>query len=404
MRNITFYFKKGDSDQVTIRFKFSLRGKQINHSTGIRIKRDSWDNGKKRVKIRSHNANTINQKLNEIEQNAQNAIAQQILHGKLEKSDFLNFFSDDQINDSISVFDFIKNTFLPNKEKRGVQHNTLKTYNSAIKKLDDYSKNRKRTLSIANVMSSSFYHDFIGYLNMECGHCINYQGCVIKFLINVINHAKQLGYTDKELPDGYKKPSEEKEPIILSKDELQKIVNCKHLNPKESIVRDWFVISCLTGLRISDFFKLNKTHLDLKENRIKIKMTKTSKPIIIPMSLTVTSIIKNNNGTPPKMADATYNEKLKQVCKKIGIDSEIETERKIKGQIRIEQHKKWEKITSHCGRRTFATMAFEEKWLDPYEIMQITGHKNLKTLMIYLKKDAQKVSKKLQTNMEKSGF
>jgi len=48
-------------------------------------------------------------------------------------------------------------------------------------------------------------------------------------------------------------------------------------------------------------------------------------------------------------------------------------------------------ISTHTARRTFATHSYL-RGIDPYVIMKITGHKDLKTFQIYLRLDELQVS------------
>lgn len=75
---------------------------------------------------------------------------------------------------------------------------------------------------------------------------------------------------------------------------------------------------------------------------------------------------------------------LKILCEKAGL---TETIRKVitKGGVRIESEKqKWEMVSSHTARRTFASLAELSKVNRP-AIMKITGHKSENSFVSYIR-------------------
>lgn len=74
-------------------------------------------------------------------------------------------------------------------------------------------------------------------------------------------------------------PDVESEKIALTQNELDEIAALDlSSNPRLDKVRDRFLIACYTGLRFSDFMKLNKNHI--QGDYIIIKQQKTKDDII----------------------------------------------------------------------------------------------------------------------------
>ena len=66
------------------------------------------------------------------------------------------------------------------------------------------------------------------------------------------------------------------------------------------------------------------------------------------------------------------------------------------GQKKTEQAYKWVHVSSHAGRRSFASNMFE-KVGSAYAIMQITGHESEKSFFTYIDLKRDKVAATLRT-------
>ncbi len=392
----------------TIRFKFTLNYQTISGSTGLRIESKNWDFKRARAKPSFKHASQYNTALSAIDEEIKSVLVDLQLKNNLSKEEFyLAYRSDkEKLSLGMSIFTFTNYYMIPNKRKEGKSEETIKSYKNSLARLRQYCFFRKmdeHSLTLERIMDYSFYLDYLGYLNLECGFMLNYQGSLIKHLKTTINHAKDLGIHSKNLSKKYKKPSETIEPLILEKSELAALETCEGLSSIESAARDWFLISCKTGLRISDFLDLNKANINLERNIISLRTDKNSNKIIeIPISNSIHKVLeRNGGGLPQKMLDQKFNLNIKKVCQKAKINSKVIIERKIKGKIQSKEVFKYLKISAHCGRRTFATHAFLDGLLDLPELMLITGHSDLKTLMLYIKVDNKKAAIKMQANMDK---
>ena len=49
--------------------------------------------------------------------------------------------------------------------------------------------------------------------------------------------------------------------VILSLDELEQIKNTKFVNENHEIARDWLIIGCFTGQRVSDLLRMNTSFI-----------------------------------------------------------------------------------------------------------------------------------------------
>lgn len=181
-----------------------------------------------------------------------------------------------------------------------------------------------------------------------------------------------------------------KTPIIyLSLNELDKIKQLDGLPEYLDNARDWLLISCFTGQRISDFMRFDTDMIRIENGRkfIDITQEKTGSFVSIPLLPIVSEILEKRNGQfPRRISDQKYNTYLKKVCKRAGINEPMEGKltKSIDGQIRKELgiYPKYELISSHVGRRSLASNFYGK--MHTALLKTITGHKREETLLIYI--------------------
>lgn len=177
-----------------------------------------------------------------------------------------------------------------------------------------------------------------------------------------------------------------KEPY-LNPDEIEKIFNHDFTdNPTLDNVRDNLIIACWTGLRISDFLG----QLDISnfiDDEIQITTQKTKTPVVIPLHPQVKKIlIKRNGKLPKKISDQKFNKHVKKVCKSVGINQVMKGsvyDKKSRRKV-VDLYPKWKLITSHVGRRSFATNHYGK--IPNSVIMGVAGWSKPEMMLHYIKK------------------
>lgn len=150
--------------------------------------------------------------------------------------------------------------------------------------------------------------------------------------------------------------------------------------------KDYLIIGCCTGLRVSDYLtKLSEEHI--KDEYIEILMHKTQRIVTVPLHDLVKNIlIKRNGKLPPKMAEPTFNKLIKEIASKLG-DYKIDfygglmdkgLNRKV-----FKNYPKWKLVSSHIGRRSFATNHYGK--IPNIVLMNIGGWKSEEMMLRYLK-------------------
>jgi len=78
------------------------------------------------------------------------------------------------------------------------------------------------------------------------------------------------------------------------------------------------------------------------------------------------------------------NKKIKEICRIVNINSEVQITKTLGGKKETFKHKKYELITMHSLRRSFCTNAIL-KGASPHEVMFISGHTKTSTFNKYVK-------------------
>ena len=240
--------------------------------------------------------------------------------------------------------------------QKPVDGRTTIQYRQMQRLMISYLNSRKmKDIEIANV-DKKFYESFVAYLYKQ-GYKLNTVGKHIKNLKAAINIASidiTIPYLDK--------------------------------------VRDQFLLLAWTGCRYSDLPKLNKSNIHTMGNGgqcFKLEQKKTNTKVVIPILPPAQAILeKYNYEVPEPMNNQPFNRFLKEVAKLAGLEDEVSITRteSNNGKVeRVEQRfSKWECVTAHTARRSFATNMYNRGY-PTLMIMKITGHKTEKAFLTYIK-------------------
>ncbi len=212
----------------------------------------------------------------------------------------------------------------------------------------------------------------------------------------------ELGYHKNTAFKGkyFTKPAEEADNIYLSLTELN-LIHSLDLSDKRTLenVRNLFLIGCYTGLRFSDFSKLAQQNI--ADGYITIQQTKTGDDVIIPVHNIIKKIIKKHNGIPAIVSNQKFNIYLKDICKTIPAFLESVPKVITKAGKKVTLNlRKWQMISSHTARRSFATNEYLNG-TPSITIMAVTGHKTEKAFLKYIKVNFREHAEKMKFLWEK---
>lgn len=274
-------------------------------------------------------------------------------------------------------------------------HSSIKKYTTYKHLLARFEEFKEKEVLISDV-DLNFKKEITEYCK-ENNYAINTIARFIKQIKSVCFFAENYGISlNPQIRKISVKPEKVKH-IYLTLDELKKIKQCSLSNYLDN-ARDWLIISCFTGQRVSDFLKFDSSMIREENGSRFLEFTqqKTGKLMSIPLHPEVEEILKKRNGQFPRtISDQRYNEYIKEVCKKAEINNVVtgsknnpETNRKITGNF-----EKWELVTSHIGRRSLATNFYGSV---PTSILKsITGHSSEQQFLRYIGKAENEQSKQI---------
>lgn len=180
-----------------------------------------------------------------------------------------------------------------------------------------------------------------------------------------------------------------KEPVkrtSLSDDELVSLEQIDYTRSKKlDKIRDLFLFCCYTGLRFSDLMELQVSHLQKTREGYEIalhRMVKVAQPVFIPLHAIFKGkaerILEKYIGDGGYVFPRVTNQKANEYLKTIILDAKIT-----------------KRVTWHTARHTFGSQ-LAARYNDPYLIMQLMGHQEIKTSMVYIHSSQDIIKKKLK--------
>lgn len=416
MANVTIKLrtlKSTDPQIIYIVFRFG-RNEKLMFSTGLKIEPKYWNAKKMRVRdmLEALEKDTINNRLNELQTLTEAFITKETAQAREVTKDTLRMFLDNTINppknNTDTLHGFI-NDFIERANKRVwgrtgkiVGQKTQLGYKRTLKYLELYEQQTKQVFDFKD-LGLDFYNKYTVFLQ-SFGLSVNTIGREIKTLKIILNEAKAKGKElNKEFVNGcFIVTKEESESIYLNEKELDLLYKYDFSNnTKLDKVRDLFLVGAWTGLRFSDFTRI--TNDNISNGFIHIEQQKTGKSVSIPLHPIVLEIWnKYNQSMPRTISNQKFNDYIKEVCQLAGIE-DYEHKAITKGGVRQSQRfKKWELVSSHTARRSFATNLFLSGF-PALSIMQITGHKTEAAFMKYIKVTPEQHAKLLQAHWANNG-
>lgn len=274
------------------------------------------------------------------------------------------------------------------KTGRPITPGSLRAYKQTVRVLKEFKENeyKNREFSFEQI-DHSFNSQFQRYM-VKANYSTNTIGKHIKTLKTFFLEAKERGLMPGFSPKKLKVLSEQSDAIYLNESEIGALYNLDLTKqPRLEKVRDLFLVGCWTGLRFSDFIRIRRENID--GDFIEITTQKTGEKVVVPIHSQVGTIMKRYEGkTTNSLPEPISNQKMNTYLKELGALAEINQTVSItftKGGVKqTVSYPKYELITTHSARRSFATNAFL-RGFPRSSIMNITGHRTETAFMRYIK-------------------
>lgn len=290
---------------------------------------------------------------------------------------------------------------------RPVTKNTIAHYNQTRNYLRLYMRRKRIRDMQVRQLDKEFYDRFVSLMYAE-GLRPNTVGSHIKNLKAVINALPLAQRMGVEFVERGKclKITEDVDSVYLTEEELARLAGCQYANARLGRVRDEFLLLAWTGCRYSDLGKLcrdNVVTMPGGGQYFKLVQRKTEAKVTIPILPAARAVLEKYGYQLPKpINNQKFNEYIKEACRLAKIEEEVAITRNeaVKGsggrgaakdsataqRLRLvtRHHRKWECVTAHTARRSFATNMYKRDF-PTLMIMAITGHKTEKAFLTYIK-------------------
>lgn len=269
------------------------------------------------------------------------------------------------IQEVVNVHTFIDQVVDMKMRSGSISSSRVHKYRQLSHELLSYSK---RPVQFADI-DYTFFEGFKAFLSV--GRKPNTVQGYLKVLKTVMREGFDHGVSQNRFFESskYKVPSERTSSVYLSIDELARIEDLK-LTGTANDVRNAFLFACDTGLRWSDLKKANMANV--KDGLLYNRNQKTGVDVVVPLSSRAMRLISRGIRV---ISSQKANDHLKQICLAAKLGKVV-----FKGEL----VDKWRLISTHTGRRSFATNAYLSG-LDRISIMKITGHRTEASFMKYIR-------------------
>lgn len=392
MATTHFYLKDPNTSSPSIVSLYYLhRGKRFVYSTGYKIKPSQWSKSKERALSTAPDRDAINTALDRLAQNAAR-IFEELLeeHGTVTKKHFKDRLDvlTGRASSAVSLFAYIEKFIGDRAESSEYRKGSIQVYRSTFKHLRAFAKYRRSPggeFDFADV-DYNLIEQLKRYL-INAGLTTNTVNKTVSTFKTFLNEAKREGLNRfTAYQDAVNAPKETSDAIYLTRDELEGLYLFQFSRGSLDRVRDLFIIGAFTGLRYSDFIRIKPQHVRTIEGEqvIDIITQKTGKRVYIPLHPFVKATLEKYDYHLPEITNQKMNEYLKEMGKEAGLDGDF-TKGQTKGGRKVTKtYKKYQLITTHTARRSFATNAYKSGIPAP-AIMKITGHTTESSFMKYLK-------------------
>lgn len=216
-------------------------------------------------------------------------------------------------------------------------------------------------------------------------------GAMFKSVLNLYSDVVELPRGFNEILTVKKDVSQN---VYLTDDEVQKIIEYEPENDTERVVRNQFILGCLTGARNSDYIMFNRENIFGKT--LKYVSKKTHIEAEIPLSPVVKRIIQENENygfVGQEFSNVWFNNIIQEICRKVDITEKI----KLYQGGKYITGEKYTFVGSHTARRSFATNLYL-RGADLYLISRFMGHASVEQSKNYICANIEELSE------EVSGF
>ena len=266
--------------------------------------------------------------------------------------------------------------FISHLESKHAAKNTIASYERDIVKFEEYFESQNRQVYTLKKEDMQEYIDYLKSQNKSSATISRTSASIKAFYKYLVsrNLADENIALDVEVTK-----VEKKDPIILTKAEIEALLNQPIPNDLKGR-RDETMLNVLysTGMRVTELISLKVSDVNLSAGTVKVAKGKTSR------------IIKLNNSTMKILAN--YIENLRPLLSKLDTDDTLFLNANGKKLTRqgfwkiLKQYKDGahieKELTPHTLRHSFAVHQLQDG-MDIRKLQEVLGHTDIATTMMY---------------------
>ncbi|PQJ79404.1 tyrosine-type recombinase/integrase [Polaribacter porphyrae] len=403
MNGLRFFLKDPKVKVETpVMFSYIYAGERVKSTTKQKIKPRAWNQTAQCVRKNFTEYSDVQKELTRIKivisetiQNLTNKYSSLPPKEELKRILVRKMFMEDVILDTTSLWDYF-DYFISKLSKRKnpitnrpIAKSTISAYNQTLQIIKSFEEETGNVMSFLT-LSNHTYDNLIEFLEEE-EYSANTIGKHIKNLKCVLNRAQtedNIPISESYNSNYWKVFNIDKSPdeiVFLNEVELKQLeeMNLQKFSIADK-ARDIFLIGAWTGLRISDIIEIKKTNIDLEKGVLKIRTAKSDSFVVVPMIKIIEDILIKHDFKAPKISRPVINKEIKVLCSSIeSLNEEIFIVEQKGGKLLKNKFKKFERVGTHTGRRSFASNFYRQVY-PAQQIMAATGHKKEKDFYKYI--------------------
>ena len=403
-RNCIFLLDKEKSkSDAKLRYRIKWNGNTVSFNVGYRVDIDKWSPDGQRCKnntthsTKKVHSSVINKAIQSYEDICDNIFfifeQKEIIPTPDEFKDEFNQRLGKKVKRQRTLFEYHTEFMIEQGKESQWEESTYKEHRTIHRRLKDFAPDLE--FEDLTKQGLSMFVDYMHTIPINSKKKGLKNSSIRKNLDNLkwfLRWATDKGY-NKELAFTTFQPKlkEVKNTVVyLTWDELMLIYNFTPSSTRSNLekVKDVFCFCCFTSLRYSDVANLKRSNVF--EDYILVTTIKTYDTLRIELNKYSKAILEKykdeeyeNNLALPVISNQKMNDGLKELGELCGINEPVSITY-YKGSERIDEvYKKYELLTTHCGRRTFISNAIM-LGIPPEVVMKWTGHEDYRTMKPYI--------------------
>jgi integrase len=297
----------------------------------------------------------------------------------------------DMLTDFETIIEGMKTgkVLTPGRNKKRYKPTTIRNYEErCLPKLKTFYKEKKLQPSYESV-TLQVYYQFISWCHTT-NLSDNSIGTYIKCWRRMGQVAMERGKHNNLIFENeqFAILKEDTDDIYFDEAKIKAMSDVKLIGYYE-VARDWFVLDCYLGLRISDLRRVEIE--DFAGEYFQFVNQKTGAQVAIKINRFVKAIIKKWKGLPPSISEKKFNEYIKEVAKSAKLNKKFIYKITKGGVLVTETLEEWQMTSSHTCRRSFITNLLKMGFAHAH-VMKLAGIKRYETLMKYFKQTAEEIA------------